>query len=82
MKLAMVFTFVAQLAVGAAHTRPNTNQIAILTNTKRVLYGNIKSIRLRKFITQSYLQCASGYRNPQTDPICHKVTFLLTHLSW
>ena len=81
MKIGIVFAIIAQLATAAAYKYPRTNNIAILNNSNRLLYGNIQSVQLRRFITRSYLQCATGFRNSRTDPVCRKVSFLLSHLT-
>ena len=82
MKLGIVLTLIAKLDTAAAFMYPSTNRIAIMNNSNRILYGHIESIRLRRFIQRSYQQCATGFRNPRTDPVCRKVSILLKHLSW
>ena len=66
----------ASAAVPDIHAERN---VAVLTNNTRIqrIANQIRSRRVRRIFTQVYMQCAAGFRNVETDPLCLKLAIII-----
>ena len=70
MKLPIFLTLLAFAA--------NAHTVDVLTNSNYdKVYNRIQSARDRRFFRKTYLQCASGFRNAEKDPLCQKIAYIL-----
>ena len=76
MNIAAFFMLALQVVVGDIHAE-RTN--AVFTNDTRIrrLASQIRSGRARRIFIQVYMQCAAGFRDIETDPVCHKLAIII-----
>ena len=77
----MNIAFFFMMALQAMADIHAERSVAVLTNATgiRRIASQIRSRRLRRIFTQVYMQCAAGFRDIETDPLCQKLAMIMIH---
>ena len=79
MKLSIIIVVFCQVVMGAYATRYTNSNIGTLAHNRFERVVNRTESHVAKlWITRTYIQCVTGFRNPKSDFYCQKLALLLS----